>query len=163
MTRLAIMPVGVAVPLSQHLVNCNSHCRKNVPSCFEVWELQITSLKSHSTLSSCFILSYSLSNHPDTLNGTWAEFPLWWAVLINQSCTGSEVLLDASMEEEKWGDGGMIVAAMTSRNEITQLTMTGEWPSTKVSEALQLCLDACLKLAELMRSCLKEQVVAGGQ
>ncbi|KAH9542961.1 hypothetical protein CY35_13G037000 [Sphagnum magellanicum] len=82
---------------------------------------------------------------------------------VSLSCTGSEVLLDASMEEEKWGDGGMIVAAMTSRNEITQLTMTGEWPSTKVSEALQLCLDACLKLAELMRSCLKEQVVAGGQ
>ncbi len=93
-------------------------------------------LKSHSTLSSCFILSYSLSSHPDTLNGTWVEFPLWWAVLINQSCTGSEVLLDASMEEERWGDGGMIVAAMTSRNEITQLTMTGEWPSTKVSEVV---------------------------
>jgi hypothetical protein len=43
MTRLAIMPVGVTVRLSQHLVNCNSHCRNNVPSCFEVWELQITS------------------------------------------------------------------------------------------------------------------------
>ncbi len=136
MTRLAFMPVGVAVRLSQHLVNRNSHCRNNVPSCFEVWELQITSLESHSTLSSCFILSYSLSNHPGTLNGTWAEFPFWWAVLINQSCTGSEVLLDASKEEERWGDGGMIVAAMTSRNEITQLTMTGEWPSTKVSEVV---------------------------
>jgi len=79
---------------------------------------------------------------------------------ISACCVGREVLLDPTLEEEKWSDGEMMVTYMASRKEVTQLTLTGEWPGTSASDALQLCLDACGKVADVMRLCLKEQ--AGG-
>jgi len=49
-----------------------------------------------------------------------------------------------------------MAACMPSQNEITQLIITGEWSSTRVSDTLKLCLDTCSKLATIMRACLKE-------
>lgn len=53
---------------------------------------------------------------------------------------GKEVLLDSTLEEEKWGDGEILVSFMSSRNEITQLTITGEWPSTRATDVCRLHL-----------------------
>lgn len=78
---------------------------------------------------------------------------------VSVSSIGRSLIIDPSSEEEKCQDGGLMVACMPSRNEITQLTITGEWSSTKVSETLALCLDACSKLADIMRMCLKEAAV----
>lgn len=75
---------------------------------------------------------------------------------ISLSCFEKTLVLDATLEEESSQDGSLMVACMTSRNEITQLSMSGEWSQPKLSEALNLCLDACNKLAELMRITLKE-------
>uniref|UniRef100_A0A0C9S3K0 TSA: Wollemia nobilis Ref_Wollemi_Transcript_28818_1014 transcribed RNA sequence n=1 Tax=Wollemia nobilis TaxID=56998 RepID=A0A0C9S3K0_9CONI len=78
---------------------------------------------------------------------------------VSVSSIGRNLIIDPTSEEENCQDGGLMVACMPSRNEITQLTITGEWSSTKVSEALELCLDACSKLADIMRACLKEAAV----
>ncbi|KAJ6369147.1 hypothetical protein OIU78_001507 [Salix suchowensis] len=40
------------------------------------------------------------------------------------------------------------------------LTITGKWSTANLNEAMQLCLDACSKLAKIMRSCLKEAASA---
>ncbi|XP_054811753.1 exosome complex component RRP41-like isoform X2 [Prosopis cineraria] len=58
--------------------------------------------------------------------------------------------------EESCQDGSLMITCMPSRYEITQLTVTGDWSTPKINEGMQLCLDACAKLARLMRSCLKE-------
>ncbi|BFI28441.1 exosome complex component MTR3 [Marchantia polymorpha subsp. ruderalis] len=75
---------------------------------------------------------------------------------ISLSCVGKDLLLDPTYKEESQQDGSVFIALMTSRREITQVTFTGEWSSTKASEALELCCDACVKLGEVMRICLKE-------
>ncbi|KAJ7534311.1 hypothetical protein O6H91_13G089100 [Diphasiastrum complanatum] len=75
---------------------------------------------------------------------------------MSASSVGRQLLLDSTYEEEKGEDGGLMIAHMTSRNEVTQLTVTGQWSSTRLSEALEVCLDACVKLGEVMRTCLKE-------
>ncbi|RYR49604.1 hypothetical protein Ahy_A07g036121 [Arachis hypogaea] len=49
-----------------------------------------------------------------------------------------------------------MITCMPSRYEITQLTFTGEWSTPMINEGMQLYLDACAKLAKIMRSCLKE-------
>ncbi|KAL2643301.1 hypothetical protein R1flu_010888 [Riccia fluitans] len=67
---------------------------------------------------------------------------------ISLSCVGKNLLLDPTYKEETQEDGSVMVAIMTSRREITQVTLTGEWSSTKASEALELCSDACQKLGE---------------
>ena len=76
---------------------------------------------------------------------------------VSACCVGKEVLLDTSLEEEKWSDGEMMVTCMASRNEVTQLKITGQWPGGVTKDALNLSLDACAKLADVMRACLKEQ------
>lgn len=76
---------------------------------------------------------------------------------VSACCVGKEILLDTTTEEEKWSDGEMLVTCMASRNEVTQLKVTGQWPGAITKDALNLSLDACAKLAVLMRACLKEQ------
>eukprot|EP01018_Ginkgo_biloba_P035464 Gb_13188 [translate_table: standard] len=78
---------------------------------------------------------------------------------VSVSSIGGNLLIDPTSDEESCQDGGLLVACLPSRNEITQLTITGEWSSTRISEALELCLDACSKLADIMRACLKEAVI----
>ncbi|RYR41328.1 hypothetical protein Ahy_A08g037729 [Arachis hypogaea] len=49
-----------------------------------------------------------------------------------------------------------MIMCMPSRYKITQLTFTGKWSTPMINEGMQLCLDACAKLAKIMRLCLKE-------
>ncbi|MED6183242.1 hypothetical protein PIB30_036131 [Stylosanthes scabra] len=53
-------------------------------------------------------------------------------------------VIDPVFEEENSQDGSLMITCMPSRYEITQLT------------GMQLFLDACAKLAKIMRSCLKK-------
>ncbi|KAM0952981.1 putative ribosomal protein S5 domain 2-type [Dioscorea sansibarensis] len=80
---------------------------------------------------------------------------------VSVSCFGKNLVIDPTAEEEAFQDGSFMVTYMPSRKEVTQLTLTGEWSTAKINEAMELCLDACLKLADVMRSCLKEAANAG--
>ncbi|PNX96897.1 exosome complex component mtr3-like protein [Trifolium pratense] len=75
---------------------------------------------------------------------------------VSVSCLGKNLIIDPISEEENCQDGSLMITCMPSRYEVTQLTVTGEWSAPKISEGMQLCLDACKKLAKIMRSCLKE-------
>ncbi|XP_073110127.1 exosome complex component RRP41-like [Elaeis guineensis] len=75
---------------------------------------------------------------------------------VSVSCFGNNLVIDPTAEEEACQDGSLMIACMPARYEVTQLTLTGEWSTAKINEAMELCLDACLKLANIMRSCLKE-------
>ncbi|KAK2411590.1 3'-5'-exoribonuclease family protein [Trifolium repens] len=75
---------------------------------------------------------------------------------VSVSCLGKNLVIDPISEEENSQDGSLMITCLPSRYEITQLTVTGEWSTPKINEGMQLCLDACAKLAKIMRSCLKE-------
>ncbi|XP_028808016.1 exosome complex component RRP41-like [Neltuma alba] len=75
---------------------------------------------------------------------------------VSVSCLGKNLVIDPTSEEESCQDGSLMITCMPSRYEITQLTVTGDWSTPKINEGMQLCLDACAKLAKIMRSCLKE-------
>ncbi|KAI0495379.1 hypothetical protein KFK09_025529 [Dendrobium nobile] len=72
------------------------------------------------------------------------------------SCFGKNMVIDPTSEEEACQDGSLMITYMPSRNEVTQFTLTGEWPTARINEAMELCLDACSKLADILRSCLKD-------
>ncbi|KAK9279349.1 hypothetical protein L1049_013028 [Liquidambar formosana] len=74
---------------------------------------------------------------------------------VSVSALGLNLVIDPILEEESYQDGSLMIACMPSRNEVTQLSVTGDWSTPKIHEAMQLCLDACSKLGEIMRSCLK--------
>lgn len=75
---------------------------------------------------------------------------------VSVSCLGKNLVIDPISDEESYQDGSLMITFMPSRNEVTQLTVTGEWSTPKIHEAVELCLDACSKLGKIMRSCLKE-------
>jgi len=75
---------------------------------------------------------------------------------VSVSCLGKNLVIDPVSDEESYQDGSLMITCMPSRNEVTQLTVTGEWSTPKIHEAMELCLDACSKLGKIMRSCLKE-------
>lgn len=75
---------------------------------------------------------------------------------VSVSCIGKNLLIDPVSAEESNEDGNLMITFMPSRNQVTQMTLTGEWSSAKIHEAMQLCTDACSKLGKIMRSCLKE-------
>uniref|UniRef100_A0A2P2JNV1 Exosome complex component RRP41-like n=2 Tax=Rhizophora mucronata TaxID=61149 RepID=A0A2P2JNV1_RHIMU len=75
---------------------------------------------------------------------------------VSVSCLGKNLVIDPMLEEESCQDGSLMLTCLPSRYEVTQLTVTGEWSTANLNEAMQLSLDACSKLAEIMRSCLKE-------
>ncbi|KAF5751555.1 3'-5'-exoribonuclease family protein isoform 1 [Tripterygium wilfordii] len=81
---------------------------------------------------------------------------------VSMSCLGKNLVIDPITEEESYQDGSLMITCMPSRYEVTQLTVIGEWSTPEINEAMELCLDACSKLAEIMRSSLKE-VVSGSQ
>ncbi|KAG5248251.1 3' exoribonuclease domain containing family protein [Salix suchowensis] len=76
------------------------------------------------------------------------------------SCLGRNLIIDPISEEESFQDGSLMVTCMPSQYDVTQLTITGKWSTANLNEAMQLCLDACSKLAKIMRSCLKEAASA---
>ncbi|KAF8051274.1 hypothetical protein N665_1756s0013, partial [Sinapis alba] len=67
------------------------------------------------------------------------------------------------IEEEGCEDGSLMMTCMPSRYEVTQLTITGEWTTPNINEAMQLCVDACSKLGEIMRDCLKQAATAADE
>ncbi|WCJ38117.1 Exosome complex component RRP41-like [Euphorbia peplus] len=73
---------------------------------------------------------------------------------------GTNLVIDPILEEESCEDGSLMITCMPSRYEVTQLTVTGEWSAAKMNEGMQLCFDACSKLAEIMRLCLKQSASA---
>uniref|UniRef100_A0A8R7PC17 Uncharacterized protein n=1 Tax=Triticum urartu TaxID=4572 RepID=A0A8R7PC17_TRIUA len=75
---------------------------------------------------------------------------------VSVSCLGKNVLIDPTSDEEAWQDGGLMVSYMPARKEITQLTLTGEWTDGKITNAVELCMDACSKLCEILRERLKD-------
>ncbi|KAI3849683.1 hypothetical protein MKW98_026597 [Papaver atlanticum] len=75
---------------------------------------------------------------------------------VSVSCLGSNLVIDPITEEESCEDGSLLITTMPSRNEVTQLNINGEWSTPKIHEAMELCLTACSKLGELMRSYLTE-------
>ncbi|XP_076928401.1 exosome complex component RRP41-like [Bidens hawaiensis] len=79
---------------------------------------------------------------------------------VSVSCLGKNLVIDPVSEEENYQDGSLMITCLPSRNEVTQLTITGEWSTPKIHEAMELCLDACSKLGKIMRSCLKESASA---
>ncbi|GFZ20447.1 3'-5'-exoribonuclease family protein [Actinidia rufa] len=73
----------------------------------------------------------------------------------------SSVVHGVSGEEESYQDGSLMITCMHLLvMRITQLTITGEWSTPKIHEAMELCLDACSKLGKIMRLCLKETASA---
>nr|GMD22647.1 exosome complex component RRP41-like [Ipomoea batatas] len=77
---------------------------------------------------------------------------------VSVSCVGKNLIIDPISEEESFQDGSLMIACMASRKEVTQLTITGEWSTPKINEAMELCIDACSKLGNNMRACLKSAV-----
>nr|BAJ99715.1 predicted protein [Hordeum vulgare subsp. vulgare] len=75
---------------------------------------------------------------------------------VSVSCLGKNVIIDPTSDEEAWQDGGLMVSYMPARKEITQLTLTGEWTDGKITNAVELCMDACSKLCEILRERLKD-------
>ncbi|KAK4792063.1 hypothetical protein SAY86_022498 [Trapa natans] len=79
---------------------------------------------------------------------------------VSMSSLGVNLVIDPISEEESYQDGSLSISYMPSRKEVTQLTITGEWSTDKINEAMNVCLDACGKLGEIMRLCLKEAASA---
>ncbi|XP_031123293.1 exosome complex component RRP41-like [Ipomoea triloba] len=77
---------------------------------------------------------------------------------VSVSCVGKNLIIDPISEEESFQDGSLMIACMALRKEVTQLTITGEWSTPKINEAMELCIDACSKLGNNMRACLKSVV-----
>ncbi|CAI0429049.1 unnamed protein product [Linum tenue] len=79
------------------------------------------------------------------------------------SLSKKNLVIDPVQEEESSQDGSLMLTCMPSRYKVTQLTITGEWSSANLNEAMELCLDACSKLAKIMRSCLKDAASLASQ
>ncbi|XP_021760125.1 exosome complex component RRP41-like [Chenopodium quinoa] len=75
---------------------------------------------------------------------------------VSLSSLGPNLIIDPLLEEECCQDGSLMFTYMPSRSEVTQLAITGEWTTPKIHEGMELCVDASKKLADIMRSCLKE-------
>uniref|UniRef100_A0A0E0QDM2 Uncharacterized protein n=2 Tax=Oryza TaxID=4527 RepID=A0A0E0QDM2_ORYRU len=75
---------------------------------------------------------------------------------VSVSCFGKNIIIDPTSDEEAWQDGSIMVAYMPARKEITQLTLTGEWSDGKITNAVELCMDACSKLCDILRERLKD-------
>lgn len=69
------------------------------------------------------------------------------------------VLVDPVTMEHKYASGGVVCAYMSSLHELTQLTQVGDMQYQKVLEAIDLCVDGCNKIHQLMVNCLKQSAV----
>ncbi|KAM3376130.1 hypothetical protein P3S68_014844 [Capsicum galapagoense] len=77
---------------------------------------------------------------------------------VSVSCLGKDLVIDSISEEESYNDGSLMITCMPLRNQVTQLIVDGEWSTPKIHDVMELCLGACSKLGEVMRSCLKDVV-----
>eukprot|EP00238_Polyblepharides_amylifera_P004984 CAMPEP_0196593818 /NCGR_PEP_ID=MMETSP1081-20130531/76656_1 /TAXON_ID=36882 /ORGANISM="Pyramimonas amylifera, Strain CCMP720" /LENGTH=252 /DNA_ID=CAMNT_0041917913 /DNA_START=40 /DNA_END=798 /DNA_ORIENTATION=+ len=67
----------------------------------------------------------------------------------------NEIVLDPSTSEERKSDGTLSMAFLPSAHEVTQMSSMGAWPHAKVLEAMELCMDGCTQLNEVVRDSLK--------
>ena len=76
------------------------------------------------------------------------------------ACSASQledhIVVDPVSLEYKFATGGVVCAYMASLHELTQLTQVGDMQYQKVVEAIDLCIDGCNKIHQLMTNCLKE-------
>ena len=76
------------------------------------------------------------------------------------ACSTSElegqIIVDPTSHEYKYASGGMVCGFMTNLNEVTQLSQVGDMSYQKVNEAMDLCIDGCSKLYQIMQQCLLE-------
>ncbi|EFC50201.1 3'-5' exoribonuclease/RNA-binding protein-like protein [Naegleria gruberi] len=74
------------------------------------------------------------------------------------ACTTSEleghIIVDPTNLEYKYASGGMVCAYMSNLNQVTQLSQVGDMSYQKIGEAMDLCIDGCSKLNQLMQQCL---------
>lgn len=71
-----------------------------------------------------------------------------------------QIIVDPTATEERFASGSVMCAyACNSRNEITQLTQRGDMKYSKVTEAIEICLDGCRKIADLVKKTLYEDHV----
>ncbi|KAK3264509.1 hypothetical protein CYMTET_8469 [Cymbomonas tetramitiformis] len=68
---------------------------------------------------------------------------------------GEELLLDPTDGEERRAEGAFFLALMPQSNEVTHLSLTGEWTPQSMAEAMELCTDGCVGLDSLVRDCLR--------
>eukprot|EP01100_Stratorugosa_tubuloviscum_P002503 TRINITY_DN1583_c2_g4_i1.p1 TRINITY_DN1583_c2_g4~~TRINITY_DN1583_c2_g4_i1.p1 ORF type:complete len:329 (-),score=126.69 TRINITY_DN1583_c2_g4_i1:154-1086(-) len=74
----------------------------------------------------------------------------------SSSLVNDNILIDPSLNEEKFARANLTLAVMPSLNEITQIIQTGEFQLKQLDESIQLCHDGCIKLHKLMTNCLIE-------
>ncbi|KAL4190259.1 hypothetical protein AMTRI_Chr07g23780 [Amborella trichopoda] len=53
---------------------------------------------------------------------------------VSVSCFKDDLVIDPVFEEESCQDGSLMIVCMPLRNEVTQLTVTGEWSTPKMHE-----------------------------
>lgn len=68
---------------------------------------------------------------------------------------GEELLLDPTDCEERRAEGAFFLALMPQSNQVTHLSLTGEWTPQSMAEAMELCTDGCVGLDSLVRDCLR--------
>ncbi|CDY56312.1 BnaC07g50290D [Brassica napus] len=77
---------------------------------------------------------------------------------------GSDLPVVISCASLALADAGiMMYDLITAVSVSTQLTITGEWATPNINEAMQLCVDASSKLGEIMRDCLKQAASASDE
>jgi len=69
------------------------------------------------------------------------------------------VLVDPVTMEHKFATGGVVCAYMSSLHELTQLTQVGDMQYQRVLEAIDLCVDGCNKIHQLMVNCLMQSTL----
>jgi exosome complex component MTR3 len=69
----------------------------------------------------------------------------------------NHIVVDPVSMEHKFATGGVVCAYMPSQNELTQLTQVGDMQYQKVVESVDLCVDGCNKIHQLMTNCLIER------
>jgi len=76
------------------------------------------------------------------------------------ACSAAElenhVVVDPVAVEHKFATGGVVCAYMASLHELTQLTQVGDMQYQKVMEAIDLSIDGCNKIHQLMVACLMQ-------
>mmetsp|Transcript_37546 Transcript_37546/g.63205 ORF Transcript_37546/g.63205 Transcript_37546/m.63205 type:complete len:254 (-) Transcript_37546:241-1002(-) len=66
-----------------------------------------------------------------------------------------ELVLDPSSAEERLADGVLVLGMTSSANEVTQLVVKGAWSAAATTEAMELCMDGCAQLDEVVREVLR--------
>lgn len=75
---------------------------------------------------------------------------------VSVARVGNNLIIDPTNEEENEQDGNLTIAYMPSRNEVSQVTLTGEWSTGKINQAMEISVAACFKLGDVLRNILRE-------